>query len=134
MGKEKMVAMTLTKELIEAGAALVRKLDERGVQPDAALWFYFADVQQWKLVLAETKLGVGGPKQIYKNIQDVLSTFPAELGELSLEDITLVKPDAPFVALLRLAIRTGPGIGGIRFTNNVINGTVIEDAYIYRLV
>ena len=41
-------------------------------------------------------------------------------------------PDAPVVALLRTAIRTGPGISGIRFKNNVIDGTLIEDAYIYR--
>ncbi|MFN2514070.1 MAG: hypothetical protein ABR568_21985 [Pyrinomonadaceae bacterium] len=27
----------------------------------------------------------------------------------------------------------GGGISGIRFTNNVINGTPIEDAYIYRI-
>jgi hypothetical protein len=124
---------TLTKEMIEAGAALVRKLDECGVQPDAAFWFYFPDIQQWKLVFAEVKLGAEGPKQIYKKIQETLSNFRAELGELSLDNVTLAKPDTPIVALLRIAIRTGPGINGIRFTNNVINGIVIEDAYIYRL-
>jgi hypothetical protein len=37
------------------------------------------------------------------------------------------------VASLRSAVRTRPGIDGIRVTNNVINGLVIEDAYIYRL-
>jgi hypothetical protein len=34
---------------------------------------------------------------------------------------------------LRTAIRTDSGINGIRFSNNSINGTVIEDAYIYRI-
>jgi hypothetical protein len=38
------------------------------------------------------------------------------------------------ITLLRVALRTGPGIGGIRFSSNVINGTLIEDAYIYRLM
>ncbi|MDD2736879.1 MAG: hypothetical protein PHF56_23340 [Desulfuromonadaceae bacterium] len=129
-----MVAMTLTKEMIEAGSALVRKLDERGIQPNAAFWFYFSDINKWKLVLAEVNLGAEGPKQIYKNIQETIHANKADLVELSLEDITLAKPDAPFVALLRMAIRTGPGISGIRFSNNVINGTVIEDAYIYRII
>lgn len=134
MGKEKMVTMTLTKEMIEAGAALIRRLDERGFQSEAVFWFYFPDIQQWKLVLAAKKLPAEGPRQLYKNIQETLSSFLEELGGISLENVTLAKPDAPVVALLRLAIRTGPGIGGIRFTNNVINGTVIDDAYIYRLV
>lgn len=129
-----MVAMTLTKEMIDAGSALVRMLDERGIQPNAAFWFYFSDISQWKLVLAEVSLGAEGPRQIYKNIQETIHANKADLDELSLEDITLAKPDAPIVALLRMAIRTGPGISGIRFSNNVINGTVIEDAYIYRIV
>ena len=133
VGEEKMVAMTLTKEMIEEGAALVRKLDESGVQPDAAFWFYFPDVQQWKLVLAEIKLGEKGPRQIYKKIQQVISADQMDMPDLALDDITLAKPDAPIVGLLRHVIHTGPGIGGIRFTNNVVNGTVIDDAYIYRL-
>ena len=128
-----MVATTLTKEMIEAGANLISKLDQGGVQPDAAFWFYFPDIQQWKLVLAEVKLGSEGPRGIYGRIKDVLSQFNEELKNLSLDSITLAKPDAPIVALLRVAIRTGPAIGGIRFTNNVINGVVVEDAYIYRL-
>jgi len=129
-----MVATTLTMEMIEAGAALIRKLDERGAPPYAAFWFYFPDIQQWKLVLTEVKLSAEGPRQIYKNIQETLSAFPEELREISLENVTLVKPDAPIVALLRLEIRTGPEISGIRFTDSVINGTVIEDTYIYRLL
>jgi len=103
------------------------------VQPDAAFWFYFPDLQRWKLVLAEVKLGSTGPREIYSRIQEVLSQFTQELKDLSLDSITLAKPDAPIVSLLRVAIKTGPAITGIRFTNNVINGVVIEDAYIYRL-
>jgi hypothetical protein len=128
-----MVETTLTKEMIETGATLVRKLDERGLQPDAALWLYFPDVQQWKLVIAEVKVGKKGPKEVYRQIQKVLTESADEIAELSLDDVALAKPDAPIVALLRVAIRTGPGISGIRFKNNVINGTLIEDVYIYRL-
>jgi hypothetical protein len=38
------------------------------------------------------------------------------------------------VQLLRPVIGTGPGICGIRLTQNVIDGVLIEDAYIYRLM
>jgi hypothetical protein len=41
--------------------------------------------------------------------------------------------NAPLIALLKAAISTGKGVGGIRFSRNTINGHYIEDAYIYRL-
>lgn len=128
-----MVEAHLTKEMIDAGAALVRKLDERGIQPDAAFWLYFPDIQTWKLVIAQAKVGSEGPKQMYRQIQELMEEFSQQIHELSLDDVTLSKPDAPIISLLRMAIHTGPGVSGIRFKNNVINGTVIEDAFIYRL-
>lgn len=129
-----MVAMSLPKEMIEAGSVLLKNLDDRGIQPDAAFWFFFSDISQWKLVLAEINLGVEGPRQFYKKIQETMYEHQGELGDLSLDDVTLAKPDSPIVSLLRQAIRTGPGISGVRFTNNVINSTVIDDTYIYRIV
>ena len=128
-----MVENYLTKEMIDAGAALIRKLDERGIQPDAALWLYFPDMQTWKLVIAQVKVGTEGPKQLYRQIQELIKELSKEIQEIALDDVTVSKPDAPIIALLRMAIHTGPDISGIRFKNNVINGTVIEDAYIYRL-
>jgi hypothetical protein len=128
-----MVTETLTKEMIESGGVLVRKLDEQGFQPDAAFWLYDPDLQKWKLIIAQVKLGTEGPRKIYKKIQDVISVSKADMPEISLDSVTLAKPDAPIVILLKKAVCTGAGVSGIRFTNNVVNGTVIEDAYIYRL-
>lgn len=128
-----MVETNLTKEIIEAGATLVGKLDESGIQPDAAFWFYFPDTQTWKLVIAQVKVRKQGPKELYRQIQKILEKFPKEISGLSLDDVALVKTDAPMIALLRVALGTGPEIGGIRFKNNVIDGRLIEDAYIYRL-
>jgi hypothetical protein len=117
--------------MIGAGGALVRKLDERGLQPDDAFWLYSSDTQEWKLVIAEVKFGKQGPRETYRQIQNAIAALDNE--PISLDSVALARPDAPMVSLLRSAVRTGPGINGIRFTNNVINGTVIEDAYIYRL-
>ena len=128
-----MVETVLTKEMIDSGAHLIRRLDERSIQPDAAFWLYFPDKETWKLVIAEMQVSKLGPKQGYQKIQQVLREFDEEIPQLALDDITLLDTDAPVVSLLRSAIRTGPGISGIRFKGNVINGTVVEDAYIYRL-
>jgi hypothetical protein len=128
-----MVETILTDKMIETGATLIRKLDERELRPNAALWLYFPDVQQWKLVIAEVKMVTEGPKEVYRKIQQIIAESEREIAGLSLDDVALSKPDAPIIALLRSVIRTGPGISGIRFKNNVINGTLIEDVYIYRL-
>jgi hypothetical protein len=132
MGEKAMVDTALTEELIEAGATLVRKLDERGLPPEAAFWQYFQEAQVWRLVLAEVKMGTAGPREIYREVQKTLIDDP-ELELLRLEDVSISKPDSPTITLLRAAIHTGPGISKIRFKNNVINGTLIEDMYIYRL-
>jgi hypothetical protein len=128
-----MVETQLTPELIQEGAALVEALDQAGVSPDAALWFYFPDIAAWKLLLAEVKVGSEGPREVYRSIQKTLQSLWNQMAHLSLEDVALLKPDAPLVKLLAQAIATGPGVSGIRFTRNVVNGTLIEDAYIYRL-
>lgn len=127
-----MVETSLTKEMITAGAALLRRLDNAAMRPDAVFWLYSPDTELWKLVIAEVKVGELGPKEMYRQIQQMLAILP-EIEGLSLDDVSLAKSDAAIVALLRMAIRTGPEISGIRFKNNVINGTLIEDAYIYRL-
>jgi len=119
--------------MIEAGEALVHRLDEQGVQLRSALWLYSPDLEEWKLLLAVPAVADEGPRGVYQQIQQALSDSRSEADGLSLSNISLVKPDAPLISLLRKAIHTGPGISGIRFTNNVINGIVIEDAYIYRV-
>lgn len=128
-----MVETILTKEMIEMGKILVRKLDEHGLSPDAALWLYYPEEQQWKLVIAEIRVGTLGPKKLYKIIQQILAESPNELSGISLDDVTLARLDSPIIVLLRGAILTGRGLSGIRFKNNAINGTLIEDAYIYRM-
>ena len=128
-----MVEPHLTPELIDEGAALLAALDNSDASPDAAFWFFFPDIAGWKLVLAEMKVGPTGPREVYRSIQKALHGLRNQVAHLSLEDVAVLKPDAPLVTVLRQAISTGPGISGFRFTGNVINGTFIPDAYIYRL-
>lgn len=128
-----MVDTQLTPDLIQEGVTLVEGLDEAGVSPSAALWFYFPDIAAWRLVLGEVQVGPKGPREAYRVVQKTLKRLRNRISHLALEDIVMAKPDAPVIQLLRQAVATGPGISGIRFTSNVINGTLIEDAYIYRL-
>lgn len=127
-----MVASTLTDKLIKGGETLLKELDAVSVTVDAAFWFYYPEQGFWKLMLSLPGLEKEGPRAGYAKIQKALAKLEEE-PTLSLDDIAIAKQGAPIVHLLKSAIRTGPGIGGIRFSSNVIDGQLIPDAYIYRL-
>jgi len=127
-----MVANTLTEQLINGGKNLIEELDTSGIKVDGALWFFFPEEGFWKLLLSLPNIERDGPKSSYSKVQKALSKLK-EKDSLSLDDISISKPKAPLMNLLKIAVRTGPGINGLRFSNNVINGQLISDAYIYRL-
>lgn len=128
-----MVANTLTDGLINGGINLIEELDSSGIKVDGALWFYFPEEGFWKLMLSFPDIEKIGPKSSYTKVQKALSKLEKKEG-LSLDDVALAKPNAPLMHLLKVAVRTGPGISRIRLSNNVINGQLISDAYIYRLM
>jgi hypothetical protein len=133
MDQAAMVETQLTPDLVTEGAALIAKLDASGASPDAAMWIYSPGSGGWKFINADVKVGSRGPREVYKAVQRALGALRNQVAHLSFEDISVAKPDAPLIKALRHAVVTGPGAGGIRFSRNVINGTLIEDAYIYRL-
>jgi outer membrane PBP1 activator LpoA protein len=97
-----------------------------------AFWLYSPEEQTWKLLVVEVKLAKQGPKAAYSEIQKILAKYAQEFENIKLDDLVLEKPDARIVELIRKAVRTGPAVSGIRFKNNVVDGTLIDDAYIYR--
>jgi hypothetical protein len=127
-----MVITVLDEKLIKSGEKLLRKLDEANVVIDAALWLYFDENQVWKLLLSLPNIILRGPEVAYETVQKVL--LKIDNPSFALNDITIANPDSPILALIRQSINTGNGISGIRFSNNAINGQLIQDAYIYRIM
>jgi hypothetical protein len=127
-----MVTSTLTEKQIEAGKKLVHAGDTSDLKIDSAMWIFFKDQESWKLLLSIKGIEKTGPKSIYNKLQKLITK--TEIGDqISLSEVMLAKPRAPLLELMRVAIKTGPGISGISFTGNVINGQLIPDSYIYRL-
>jgi len=60
----------LTEEMIEGGARLTAKLDEMGLPLAVAMWFFFADLNEWRLLLASPDLSTAGPRVIYRRVED----------------------------------------------------------------
>ncbi len=133
MVTEALVKESLSSEMISSGEALTRRLDEARFVVSASLWLYIPETNAWRLIIGTPEVRTLGPKKAYKQVQSVISRMPLDHARIPLKDITVIDSNDPLLSLLRLAIKTGDGISGIRFTRNVINGTPIEDAYIYRI-
>jgi len=121
----------LVKDDILEGRMLIEHLDRTDFKVNSALWFYISDSSKWKLVLATDYLKEHSLKEAYNFIQEELNKIKS--ANISLDNISLAKADDDLIKLLKAAIGTGPGISEIRFTRNVINGIMIEDALIYRI-
>jgi hypothetical protein len=119
--------------MIAAGEELIRRLDKTRFIVTASLWLYILEINAWRFIIASPEVRTQGPKKTYKRVQSVISKMPEDRPKISLKDVTVIDSNDPLVSLLRVAIRTGDGISGVRFTHNVINGVPIEDAYIYRI-
>jgi len=123
----------LTREMIEGGRQLLERLDRTGFRARACFWFYFPDSDRWRLVFASSEVRNRGPLAAYLKIDAAVRRLPADAGISGLGDVMAMKDTEPLIPLLRKAIPTGPGTTGIRLTRNAVNGTFIDDAYIYRL-
>ena len=129
-----MVARSLNNEQIDGGEELLKRLDDAGVLVDAALWFYFPDSERWKLLLSLPTLIKKGPKVAYREVQKALrSSDKAPAISVSLDNVAIARENSPLLSAFKRAIKTGPGISRIGFSNNVIDGQLITDALIYRL-
>jgi hypothetical protein len=125
-------SMNLNEASIEDGRKVAQMLDEKSSSVNSALWYYYPDTSDWKLVLAMPEVNTNGPKAAYKTVQRILSKVELK-SNLTLDDIAVSKPEAPLFKLIRQMLRTGPNISGIRLSNNIVNGQKIEDAYVYRI-
>lgn len=123
---------TILVELdIKEGKRIIEKLDTSDFNVNSALWMFFSDVNEWRLILSSDYFDKFGPKKAYSYIQKQIESIEPKV-EISLSNISIIGANNELIKLLRFAIVTGSGIQGIRFTKNVINNVMIEDAYIYR--
>ena len=121
----------LVEKDVADGKRLIGSLDSSGFQVVAALWFYEPEDGEWRLIVASPLVEEIGQKDAYALIQEQLARL-SPIG-IALRQISVISPNNDLIKLLRVAIRTGHGISGIRFTRNTINNVFIEDAYIYRV-
>ena len=133
----------LVTEQIQAGEVLIETLDQSEFTVSAAMWFYLPENSEWRLIIASSYVDKNGPKKSYEFIQNILDELPKNINAalysplssyISLNNISVVGTNHELIKLIRMAIKTGHTISQIRFTKNVINNVLIEDALIYRMM
>lgn len=132
MAKDVLVTEALSEHMISAGAKLIERLDANNSEVKSAFWLFFPEDRFWRLIIASPLVTSEGPKSFYKRIVTANQLATEDDWEISLNDIGVTGTENHVVQLMRIAIGTGPGISGIRFSRNTINGYFIEDAYIFR--
>lgn len=124
---------TLVENAISEGKKIVESLDNEGLFFPIAMWFFMPNNNEWRLIFGKEDVKDVGAREYYKKIQRVLSKIVPK-PDITVNDISLISTENEIARLIKVALRTGRGISGIRFTGNVINGRLIPDAYIYRVV
>lgn len=131
MAEEILVKETLTEEMKKLGASLTRALDEAGWPVFASFWYYESDFNRWKLYLVSPRVNTDGKKKAYGAVINALKAL--QLSRVNLNQLTAVAPDHPLARDLASVIQTGWQISGTPFHRQNINGSIFEDAYVYRV-
>lgn len=133
MAQKVLVKETLTREMIDAGAELVRQLDQAGVEVTSSSWWYEDELKVWKLLIASPLVRDEGPKKAYDEIQKVLREMPEDKPVLGLADLAVLEPDEARITSLRKMVKTKPtAVSGVSVTASGVSGGYIDDAFIYR--
>lgn len=128
-----MVKREFTAEMITAGRMLLELLDRRKFPTCAAFWLYFDEPARWRFVVASPDVRTGGSIAAYRKIDALVRKIPGGDEIFGPSNVTALEDNDRLVVALRRANSRGPKLAGRRITGEAINGTLIEDAYIYRV-
>lgn len=126
-----MVATPLVDSDIAMGRELLGILDRAKFPVTGAAWMYFEDVNQWRLLIRTPT----AERDLLGALTQVAGAMDAEgdlRGRLDFSRVKLVPPKDKALAAIASVVRVD-GTSTIRFSRNVINGVLIDDALIYRL-
>jgi hypothetical protein len=126
----------LVESLVGEAITLVKKLDETGTPVSFAVWYYYVDADEWRLLIASTALDELLPKQEAVAYRKVIDAFSAiSPATLSVSDLKVAATSYPLLQALKMLVRTGPqGIIQFHCSNSVLNGVFIKEAVILRSV
>ena len=124
----------LVESQVADAAKLLEALDRTNEGPTVAVWYYYEDIDEWRLVVAGPTYDALLPKQepvAYRKLAEALAV--ASLASISISDLKLLQTSSPLVQALRVLVRT-PANATVRahFTNTTLNGIFMKEMIIMR--
>lgn len=129
-----MAEEALVESLVSDSVKLVGELDKQGDGPSNALWYYFSDAEDWRLLIAGPTFDQPLPKQEDQAYQRVATGITkADLDSLTIADVKLVRTDDPLLVATKFVMRT-PAQGVVRahFRDNTFNGIFVKEMLVLR--
>lgn len=124
----------LVEARIEDSIEFVKELDKYEHKLTKAIWYYYDDVETWRLILAGPSLNKLLPKQeplAYKFIAEAMNN--KKLTSLSISEIKLMRTDDPLISTLSFLIGTdAEGVIRASFNDTTINGVFIKSMLVLR--
>ena len=116
----------LTRDMIEAGAALIEALDRHKFPFTAAFWLYESERRYWRLMLAVPNFRNVDQRKPYGRLFQIMRNESMDGYEY--ENVAIIDAKDPLVSALRKSVgkQTGVRHSGYR------DGLYIEDSYVYR--
>jgi hypothetical protein len=100
----------------------------------AALWLYFDESDEWRLVLASPLVDKEGPRRVYERIQRALSQNQDGIP-IPLSQVSVLGPDDPIIKPLTEALDDKGRNADMHVKGGVVTGgrtsVYLEEAYIY---
>jgi len=123
---------TMVDRWLEDGKRLISALDRMGLGVDAALWFYFDESEEWRLIIATPKVDAEGPSSAYAAIAEAIGAMAAPFS-IELAQVMAVSTHNPIVAALKkFFITRNDAILGNHISKLAIDNIYFEDACMYR--
>jgi hypothetical protein len=128
-----MATATLLSHEIAEGQRLIDALNAAHLSVDSALWNYAPEPETWRLMLTSPLYDSEGPLKTYGEILSVFREVKPEL-KIDWTALVAVSPKHDLIEGLRQEQQKwNLDLSGRRLTNNRVNQTWIEDAYIYQI-
>lgn len=124
----------LVESQIADTAKLLEALDANSAGPTVAVWYFYEDIEEWRLIVAGPTYDALLPKQepvAYRKLAEALSA--SSLASVSVSDLKLLQTTSPLVQALRFLVRTPPNAAmRAHFSNTTLNGLFMKEMIIMR--
>lgn len=129
-----MAEETLVESRVTDSVKLIKQLDKQGDSPTNALWYFYSDAEEWRVLIAGPAFDKLLPKEeghAYQKIAQAIAS--AKLDTLTIADVKLIRTDDPVLKATRFVLKT-PKSAVVRahFRDNTFNGIFVKEMLVMR--